>query len=43
MAAIPDSDGSFRAFSAFPKKTLGNGPVTFGSGRASAQGGVVRQ
>jgi hypothetical protein len=42
MAAIPNSEGSFRALSALLLKTLGNGSVTFGSGSASAQGGGVR-
>jgi hypothetical protein len=41
MAAIPDSDGSFRAFG-IQGKTCVNGAVTLGAGCASAQGGVVR-
>ena len=42
MAAIPDSDGRFRAFFRIQGKTCVNGAVTLGAGCASAQGGVVR-
>ena len=42
MAAIPDTSGSFRAYSSIQPKTCVISTVTFGAGRASAQGGVVR-